>query len=319
MNHPHDPAFLAFGARVIQERLADVQAEVDGVRAAADIEYIHRMRVASRRLRSALEVASGVFPDEVWDACRKPLKNITRQLGEARDADVQIEFLEGYLPTVHAASQRAGIERLLLRLRERRTAVQPSVLEALDGLNSAQAFSRMGESLAQTLKSHAHAPQSSPHLMRLACRSIAERLEEIFAYVPFVGLPDKTDEHHQMRIAAKKLRYTLELFAPLFSKKDLKPYIEHAKEVQSVLGEMHDADVWIEWIPRFIAEEEQRLQDAHGHTQDLEKIAPGLNALRDERQSYRAKEYARFVALWRKQTADAVWTLLQVYLERALA
>src|SRR5271157_5681809 len=49
-----DPAYQAFAAQAAHDRLARVTCEVDGVREAKDIEYVHRMRVASRRLRTAL-------------------------------------------------------------------------------------------------------------------------------------------------------------------------------------------------------------------------------------------------------------------------
>ncbi|MHB8053394.1 MAG: CHAD domain-containing protein, partial [Methanoregula sp.] len=67
--------------------------EIAGVKEAQDIEYIHRMRVASRRLRAALPLFRTCFPDKQYMKWMKEITKITRALGDARDADVQIVFL----------------------------------------------------------------------------------------------------------------------------------------------------------------------------------------------------------------------------------
>ncbi len=67
--------------------------EIDGVRSGRDIEHIHRMRVASRRLRAALPLFKSCFPKEKFRKWMPELQKITRALGDARDTDVQIAFL----------------------------------------------------------------------------------------------------------------------------------------------------------------------------------------------------------------------------------
>jgi hypothetical protein len=67
--------------------------EISGVKEAQDIEYIHRMRVASRRLRAALPLFRTCFPDKQYLKWMQEITRITRALGDARDADVQIAFL----------------------------------------------------------------------------------------------------------------------------------------------------------------------------------------------------------------------------------
>ena len=54
-----------------------------------------------------------------------------------------------------------------------------------------------------------------------------------------------------MRINAKKLRYTMEFFAPLY-KDQLKEEIETVKNYQDILGEKHDLEVWMDYVPKFI-------------------------------------------------------------------
>ena len=67
--------------------------EIHGVKTAQDIEHIHRMRVASRRLRAALPLFASCFPEKKYQVWMEEIRTVTRALGEARDTDVQIAFL----------------------------------------------------------------------------------------------------------------------------------------------------------------------------------------------------------------------------------
>src|SRR5512139_634438 len=123
MNETLDSYYL-FGLEALQERLPALANEIEGVRAAEDIEYVHRMRVASRRIRNALALFGDELPRKHYAAWRDEMRRITRALGAARDTDVQIARVQDFLQQVVDESQRAGIERLLLRLRQQRTRLQ---------------------------------------------------------------------------------------------------------------------------------------------------------------------------------------------------
>ena len=85
-----------FGKQRLLPLLEAFAKESDGVRAAEDIEYIHRMRVASRRLRAALPLFRSCFPAKNYARWSEEIREITRALGEARDTDVQIAYLTKY-------------------------------------------------------------------------------------------------------------------------------------------------------------------------------------------------------------------------------
>ena len=68
--------------------------------------------------------------------------------------------------------------------------------------------------------------------------------DDFLSMEKYVYSENKKLKHHEMRIYAKKLRYTMEAFAPLYKNK-LAKEIETIKAFQDVLGEMHDCDVWI--------------------------------------------------------------------------
>jgi CHAD domain-containing protein len=186
------------------------------VREAEDIEFIHRMRVASRRIRSCFPLLEECFPSKKYREWRKEIRNITRALREARDADVQIAFLKTYIEKLKEESLRPGAERFLLRLRQRRERVQPRVIKALDRLLESGVVEDMEKLCRKTRKGSRNAGINSPETYQNALVHITSRLEEIFAHEASVYIPENIEEHHAMRIAVKRLRYTMEVFSPLY-------------------------------------------------------------------------------------------------------
>lgn len=80
-----------------------------------------------------------------------------------------------------------------------------------------------------------------------ARRIIGVRLDELLAFAPYADNPANVTELHDLRIAAKRLRYTLELFRFAFPS-ELNGLIDEVKEIQEHIGNMHDADVMIERV-----------------------------------------------------------------------
>ena len=109
--------FALAGARVVEVRSAEVFEHAPGVLDLDDVERVHDMRVASRRLRAALEVFGPCFPRKRHRRALKRVKALADALGERRDRDVSIEFLTGFLEAVPAAD-RGRLEIRLARLRE---------------------------------------------------------------------------------------------------------------------------------------------------------------------------------------------------------
>src|ERR687885_2206618 len=116
--------FCLSGARTLLHYLHDLMAEVPHVLQTEDRECVHRMRVASRRLRSFLPLFALCLPRQTCDRWRKQLRRLTRALGEVRDTDVQIACVEHFLEHQASREEWPGVERLRLRLRQRRHASQ---------------------------------------------------------------------------------------------------------------------------------------------------------------------------------------------------
>ena len=112
------------GAQTALKYLEALTAAMEGVRRAEDSECVHHMRVASRRLRSILPLFAVCLSRKACDRWRKQLRRLTRALGEARDTDVQIACVQCFLDREASAQERPGVERLRLRLQQRRHVLQ---------------------------------------------------------------------------------------------------------------------------------------------------------------------------------------------------
>lgn len=308
-----NPNLQLYGAGVLLTHLTSLVQETNGVRLGTDIEAVHRMRVASRRLRATLPLFGPALAGKRHLDWIKSVRGITRALGEARDSDVQIEHVRTFLEPLQPP-YRAGVRRLLLRLKQQRTALQPKVIKALDKFEKSGLITEMAQNLAPFDIYRDRLDSSDPVLIETADQAIRVRLEEFLAFDEIVNQPEKIQEIHAMRIAAKRLRYTLETFAPLFED-GLKEFIKAMRASQDMLGAIHDGDVWTGTIDAFIEEERQRTIEYFGTARPFKRLAPGLLYYKDARRLERDETYATFVKLWEEWKAGRLWVSLTELLD----
>lgn len=301
-------SYYLFGLAALQERLPALAKEVDGVRAAEDIECVHRMRVASRRIRNALALFGDDLPRKHYAGWRDEMQRITKALGAARDTDVQIAWVQDFLKQLADETQRVGIERLLLRLRQQRSRLQLKIGKALDRVEDKRILEDMTETLQELLvHARVYEVEALPtDLYRRANEAIRLRLEDFLAYEPHVAYPERVAELHQMRIAAKHLRYTLEIFEPLYTRALRKP-LKIVKEIQELLGQVHDCDVWIGYVPWFVEKERARTLEYFGEAVPAQAFIPGLYALEADRREQRLRSYYMFRRFWELTQEKGIW------------
>ena len=311
-----------YGRGVLLKHLQALAQEIEGVQSgAADIEYIHRMRVASRRLRSAFRLFPRCLPPKKHKGWLKQIKQVTRALGESRDSDVQIECLQAFANTLTVRRHRAGIDRLLMRLQQRRQRLQPELSRAMQKLKESGLLNEMQNHLAlpATVPPEgsemdpapvAPPPLHTPALYRHAFMAISAGLEEFLSFDSIVPQPEKVEELHAMRISAKHLRYTLENLASLYPG-GLKSYIQVVRKAQEILGDVHDCDVWIAFLPRFMEEEKQRILEFYNHTRAYSRLVSGIQHFAEDRAAMRLQQYENFVARWQRWKEEVLWSQLK--------
>ncbi len=108
--------FAVAAAQAIETRTAEVFEHAHGILDLEDPEPVHDMRVATRRLRAALEIFEPCFPRKRWRKALVRVKALADALGERRDVDVEIQLLEGVAGNLEKGGREA-VERLLGELR----------------------------------------------------------------------------------------------------------------------------------------------------------------------------------------------------------
>lgn len=309
MKERRENAICSFGAGTISRYAAALSQEITGVRQGKDIEAIHRMRVASRRLRSALPLFEKCYAMKYRAKWQKGIRQVTGALGQARDTDVQIERLTGFLASVQDAHCRPGMRRLILRLKQRRSALQGRVIAAIDELEKGQILSAInGQNRALYVEQAPGEPFPSS-LYWLAKEAILDKLNAFLGYEKYIADPTAIAELHAMRIAAKRLRYTLEIFSPLYAN-ELKIAIQAVKSAQEMLGEVHDCDVWAITLPEFLEKERKRIMKFYGQAGPFKMLLPGITSFQEDRRSMRQKVYEEYLATWEIWKGKDLWNNL---------
>lgn len=296
---------IEFLATALRKRVKAVLREIPGIRKGQDMECLHDIRVAARRLRSALSLLADFFPERTTRHWRKPVRRLTRALGAARDSDVQIAFIQSFLKTLSAPMQksyRSGIRRLLLRLTQQREALQSKVLRELACFEKAGIAGDLNKALHRK-KVHALPLQ---RLYAVAFKRLTDLVEAMLAYETQVLDPERVAELHAMRIAARRLRYAMEVFAPLYAGQ-LKAAHDLLTGIQELLGDIHDCDVWIEFLPSFLEAERSRARTYCGRTSAVNRLNPGLEHLARERRCHREQRYREFIVRWETIRKQHFW------------
>lgn len=195
-----------------------------------EVKAIHRLRVATRRLREAVPAAASAMGEDA-DRLVRDLRRVTKGVGTVRELDVALSVLWTFAAReAWPAGVVARLAAYCERLREREFGKSGEVLEALD----ARAARRRLMEIADRLEASGNKARASAWLasrVRECSRALVRDITEagtLYAPVPL----------HRVRIATKKLRYVLELAgeaAPDASRR--------LKRLQSALGRMHDAQV----------------------------------------------------------------------------
>jgi len=286
--------------RYVAKQLRRMQKALVGIRGAGDVKSIHDVRVASRRLRTAFWVFKGILPRKTQGIWKKRVRKLAKSLGPARDLDVQIRFLTKMARRLKMSPHRDKVEKLCALLKQTRNELQDVVLSAVDAFEKSATLKKIGAGLKKKRRDGKRTTLGL--LYRIGQRKVAFRLKELFKFEPYVYRSDNTLELHQMRIAAKHLRYTLECLKPLYGK-ETSGFISSAKKIQSALGRLHDFDVWMQSLAQSIPPEKMD-----------EEIQEALSFLAEKCKNLRARTYRSFVKTWRRQRQEEIWYTLPQFI-----
>jgi CHAD domain-containing protein len=226
------PALLRRRVTVLHSRLP--------LALSGDVEGVHQARVASRRLREAVPVAASAVDPAVVATALKALRRVTRALGPVRELDVSLGCLRD-LEARGAASPTAArmVAATLARERESRRVVLAHELRP-------KRLARLDASIDALLGRLDHAPAGGAWRPELA-RRLLTRSQALRRAIDEAGALYAVEALHEVRIAAKRLRYAIEL-AHEAKISGAARMVSRLKRVQDLLGHLHDLQVLGDWV-----------------------------------------------------------------------
>jgi CHAD domain-containing protein len=286
----------------------------------SDIEGVHDMRVASRRLRSTLAdfepyLRSQTFP-------KGPVKKIARALGAVRDEDVAIAALEELKTQAEELSD--SIELIARERRERQTRARA----ALEKVITASAMAKFQQEFLERLQRARRAPaarsvrKTAPGtgktFRQVGVEVITHRAHHLREAGGCLYHPFKTKPLHRMRIMAKRLRYAIELFTPCWDE-EISQFAKEAARLQTSLGGLHDCDVWIADIGSRLEQSDSRLEQSDQTKSDEGRPGPNYRAaclwLLRHFARERTKHYGNALERRQQGEEDGFFTRLQAVLD----
>ncbi len=234
-------AFRIIGNGCLRQLIANEPAMIAG-----DVEALHQMRVALRRLRAAISAFSNVVADSEWRGIKAELRWITGELGPARDLDV---FIAEVLEPLRAQNPKEpGVLGVVRDFKRRRARAHEETVASIRSarfrtliLNTAEwievgPWTKSDDDLLRLLGEQpvvVHATDELARRRKKLKRKGSNTLKELSPL-----------QRHTLRIAAKKFRYALEFFSDLFPGKANSQRCSEAlsalKDLQDALGGLND-------------------------------------------------------------------------------
>jgi CHAD domain-containing protein len=247
-----DDTLAEAGKKIFLVQFAEMLQHEAGTRLGEDIEALHDMRVATRRMRAAFDVFGDAFPPKIMKHYLSGLRQTGRLLGNVRDLDVFMEKGNRYLASLPEDAQQ-GLEPLLLAWQNQLGEARGKLIYHLDS-QAYKDFKLGFNYFVQTpgfgskgIKQDAPIPT---RLCEIVPCLIYSRLAEVRAYGPTVNLAT-IPQLHALRIEFKKLRYALEYFVEVLGS-ETRQIIDLIKKLQDHLGDLHDADVACQILNNFL-------------------------------------------------------------------
>jgi CHAD domain-containing protein len=269
-------AFQIIGHACLNHLLANEAAMLAG-----NLEALHQMRVAVRRLRAAMSVFSQIVADNKFNSLKSELKWIAAQLAPARDLDVVLHEVMKPLHKLHSDHQ--GLKNLEIYFTKQRSKAYQNAKKAM---NSAR-FRTFVMEISAWIAAAQWEQRNNHRARRKSKQSIesyaAKKLFRHWKKVKKKGkklIGQTAQENHRLRIKVKKLRYAVEFFADAFSgkmaKKRRKALSASLKQLQESLGELHDIAMRRGLSPSK-ANHSSRSHSARSHASAIELLATHQN------------------------------------------
>lgn len=226
--------------------LRDVLAARDRLDDPSDDTALHDFRVAMRRLRTWLRAFRPVLRDTLSGKVVRRLGEVADATGASRDLEVRMELVDRARRQMHG-DERKGTTWFIKRLRQEKTACDAELRRVLDNK-----FDKTMRRAEKALSRYEARVEGEPAYEEVANEIVTRHLDAMSAAMKGVSSIHDRAQAHSARIAAKRLRYVLELVHPADS--DQARALVALKDLQDRLGDLHDAQMLGSQVASLIAE-----------------------------------------------------------------
>jgi len=235
--------------KILGRLFGTLRSNVDGVIADANIEFLHDLRVANRRTRTAVSQIEGVLPASVVSPFSLEFKWLGTVTGPCRDLDV-------FLLAMDIHRHRSGIDDGALDpledlLREKRRREHGLVFAALQSERFQRLVEGWGRFLETGTEEETRPPLASSAIIEVAGPRIFKASRRMRKRGAGADVDPPASLIHRVRIDGKKLRYLLEFFSDLYPRGTVARFIGELKQLQDVLGDFNDTVVQLALIEEF--------------------------------------------------------------------
>ncbi len=275
-------------ANALRVRFDDIDAQRGNALEPGNVDGVHDMRVAIRRFRSLIGDLRETLDTRPLRSVNRTLKSQAELLGHIRDRDVYIEELLEMIEQDADARFRRAVHQLNDISQQVRSDAFRDLTDALTA-SSAEHLAESFSSAIDDIESGIE-PANATSLAETGRSVIQTRLDELADCGDHIYDPLDEKGLHTIRIAAKRLRYSAELFTP-FLGETARPIAEQAAKMQSLLGDLHDCDIWIADIAKLL---KKQANDASVDPIDRPSLARIVSGLAKKR----TNRYRSALELW---------------------
>jgi CHAD domain-containing protein len=282
--------------------LDTLEANIEGARANLDSEFLHDLRVATRRTRSALTQIKGVFAPELVDDYKTRFAWVQEFTGPVRDLDVYLLDFDDYQKSL-PAPLRPHLTPMRQFLTSHYDAAHRKLVRALGSAK----FKGLLKSWRAFLEAPVPERSAVPNAMRPSKGVADTRIWRMYRRVRkegrAIGPDSPAEDLHELRKSCKKLRYLLEFFSSLYPKKQVGGLVKMLKVLLDNLGEFQDLAVQADHLREMA---QQMRDEGLAETDTLLAMGVLVGDLFNRQQKARV-EFARIFAGFDAQDNQAVF------------
>lgn len=237
-----DATFLPLLQQYLQNEISYARQHEKGIIRDDDTEFLHQYRVALRRVRALLKLLKPFCPNKEQQAITEQLKQFMHRTNALRDLDVYLMKMDDYFDYLDHPHHQ-GLARFFDDIQDVRKASFKDLKRWLKSEDYQAQWDELLPILNQPWQQKAEKSKEKPLCLPIAKQVLNKSQTQVCQRILSIDNKSEDAVIHQLRIDCKKLRYSLEYFAPLLHQATVKTHLKHLKVLQDKLGDFNDSAV----------------------------------------------------------------------------